>query len=198
MPSDPAAEPYVSYAEYVAAEEKSAVKHEWLDGVIYELDLLGTGGTPKHAGLAASITILLGAQLRGKPCRVFSSDLRLRVPATGLSTYPDVAIVCGKLETDPGDENAVTNPKLLLEVLSDSTEAYDRGEKFAHYRRLSTLGEYVLVSQRERRIEVWRKNERGRWELVQEAGAGEHAALASIGCTLAVDEVYTDPLSASG
>jgi Uma2 family endonuclease len=198
MASAPAAKPYVSYTTYLALEEKSATKHEWLDGVVYDLDAQGmAGGTPDHAGLAAAITILLGIQLRGKPCRAFSSDLRVRVPATGLSTYADLTIVCGKLETDPEDANTVTNPTLLIEVLSDSTEAYDRGEKFAHYRRLPSLREYVLVSQYERRIEVWRKNERGRWELTQEAEGGEQAALASIGCTLAVDEVYADPLAGS-
>lgn len=198
MASAPAAKPYVSYADYLALEGESATKHEWLDGAVHNLDAQGmAGGTPAHAGLAANITVLIGIQLRGKPCRAFSSDLRVRVPATGLSTYADLTIVCGKLETDPEDANAVVNPTLLLEVLSDSTEAHDRGGKFAHYRRLPSLREYVLVSQRERRIEVWRKNERGRWELAQEADAGEQAALASIGCTLAVDEVYADPLAGS-
>jgi Uma2 family endonuclease len=199
MPGEPAATPYVSYAEYLALEEKSPTKHEWLDGVVYDLEPRGmAGGTPDHAGLAAAVTILLGAQLRGKPCRVFSSDLKVRVPATGLSTYADVTIVCGKLETAPEDANAVTNPTLLVEVLSDSTEAYDRGERFAHYRRLPSLREYVLVSQHAPRIEVWRRNEGGRWELAQEAEAGEHAALASIGCALPVDDVYANPLAGSG
>jgi Uma2 family endonuclease len=198
MASAPAAKPYVSYAEYLALEEKSVTKHEWLDGVIYDLEVQAmAGGAPEHAGLAAAVTILLGTALRGKPCRAFSSDLRVRVPVTGLSTYADVAIVCGKLEVDPDDGNAVTNPTLLVEVLSDSTEAYDRGEKFAHYRRLPALREYVLVSQHARRIEVWRQNDRGRWELAQEAEGGEQAVLASVGCTLAVDEVYADPLAGS-
>jgi Uma2 family endonuclease len=86
---------------------------------------------------------------------------------------------------------------VLIEVLSVSTEAYDRGEKFAHYRRLPSLREYILVSQHTPRIEVWRRNEGGRWELAQEAEAGEHAALTSIRCTLEVDEVYANPLSGS-
>jgi Uma2 family endonuclease len=196
MASAPAPKPYISYAEYLAAEEKSATKHEWLDGVVYDLDAQGmAGGTPDHAGLAAAVTTLLGVQLRGKPCRVFSSDLRIRVLATGLSTYADVAVVCGKLEVDPADANAATNPTLLVEVLSDSTEAYDRGEKFAHYRRLPALREYVLVSQHDRLVEVWRRNDRGRWELGQEAEQGGEAVLASVGCMLAVDEVYADPLA---
>src|SRR5271165_5663333 len=95
MASTPAAKPYVRYAEYLALEEKSVTKHEWLDGVVYELDAQGMArGTPDHAALAATLTILLGVQLRGKPCRAFSSDLRVRVLATGLSTYADLTIVC--------------------------------------------------------------------------------------------------------
>jgi Uma2 family endonuclease len=194
-----ALKPYVSYAEYLELEEKSLTKHEWLDGVVYDMEALGmAGGTPDHAGLAATVTTLLGQQVRGKLCRAFSSDLKVRVLATGLSTYPDISVVCGKLETAPDDPNAVINPTLLVEVLSDPSEAYDRGEKFAHYRRIPSLREYVLVSQRKRQIEVWRKNERGRWELGQEAGAGEDAELASIHCSLPVNEVYADPLAGSG
>ena len=191
-----ALKPYVPYQEYLALEEKSPTKHEWLDGVIFDMEAHGmAGGTPNHAGLAAAVTLLLGLQLRGKPCRVFSSDLKVRVLATGLATYPDLTVVCSKLETDPQDANAVTNPTLLVEVLSDSSEAYDRGEKFAHYRRLPSLREYVLVSHLTPRIEVWRRNESSRWELAQEACVGEQAELASVACALPVDEVYADPLA---
>ena len=169
MTGAPAAKPYVPYAEYLAMEEKSATKHEWLDGIVYDLMHGRRHAGPRRA--RGGHHRLVGAGLRGKPCRAISSDLRVRVPATGLSTYADVTVVCGKLETDPEDANAVTNPTLLVEVLSDSTEAYDRGEKFAHYRRLPSLREYVLVSQHAPRIEIWRRNERGRWELAQEAEA---------------------------
>lgn len=187
----PAPEPYVSYAEYVAAEEKSLTRHEWIDGVIYDM----SGGTPDHAGLGATIGRLLGNQLAGKRCRVFTSDLRIRVAATRMSTYPDVSVVCGRLERDPDSATAVTNPTVLVEVLSDSTEAYDRGEKFAHYRRIPSLREYVLVAQDPPLIEVFRKNEAGQWVLVAEAGPGQQAVLESIGCALGVDEAYADPLA---
>ncbi len=197
MPGEAVATPYVSYADYLAMEEKSLTKHEWLDGVVYDMEALGmSGGTPDHAALAMAVGGLLMAQLRGKPCRVFSSDLRVRIAATQLSTYPDISVVCRKLETADDDPHAATNPTLIVEVLSGSSEAYDRGKKFAHYRRIPSLREYVLVAQNERRIEVWRKSEAGQWTLAQEVGAGESAALASIGCTLAVDEVYEDPLAA--
>ncbi len=196
MSGDPARPPFISYAAYLALEEQSPTKHEWLDGVVRDLNALTSlGSPPNHAGLAAAVTLLLGLQLRGKPCRVFSSDLKVRILATGLATYPDLTVVCSKLETDPQDANAVTNPTLLVEVLSDSSEAYDRGEKFAHYRRLPSLREYVLVSHLTPGIEVWRRNESDRWELAQEACAGERAELASVACALPVDEVYADPLT---
>lgn len=192
----PAPKPYVTYAEYLALEENSGGKHEWLDGVVYDMAALGmAGGTPDHAGIMAAVAISLGVQLRGKRCRVFSADLKVRVRETGLSTYPDLSVVCGRLEIDPDDKNAATNPVLIVEVLSDSSEAYDRGEKFAHYRRIPSLQEYVLVSQRSPRIEVFRKNEAGKWVLAEEAVSGQTAPLASIACALSVDEVYTDPLA---
>jgi Uma2 family endonuclease len=187
---EPAPKPYVTHAEYLALEEKSDTRHEWLDGAIYDM----SGGTPDHVGLAATIIGALSGQLRGKRCRVYSADLKVRVLATGLSTYADVSVVCGKLEVDPDDPNAAVNPVVVVEVLSDSTEAYDRGEKFSHYRRIPTLAEYVIVSQRAPKIEVFRRNEAGKWVLAEEAGAGEAAPLASIGCVLSVDEVYADPL----
>jgi Uma2 family endonuclease len=188
-----ASKPYVKYADYLELERKSATKLEWLDGVVYDM----AGGTPEHAGLTLAVGGELRAQLRGKPCRAFSGDLKIRVLATGLATYPDISIVCGKLETDPEDENAATNPKVLVEVLSDSTEGYDRGEKFAHYRRIPSLREYVLVSQHEPHIEVFRKNAAGKWELSEEGRAGDTVPLTSIECVLSVDEVYADPLRAA-
>jgi Uma2 family endonuclease len=132
----------MTYAEYLAAEERSLEKHEFLDGEIYAM----SGGMPEHAALAMAFGRTLGNALLGRPCRVFSSDARVRVQNTGLTTYPDVSVVCGKLETDPEDPSAITNPVLLVEVLSDSTEARDRGEKASHYRHLASLREYVLVS----------------------------------------------------
>ncbi|MFO0757998.1 MAG: Uma2 family endonuclease [Byssovorax sp.] len=191
----PVPKPYVTYEEYLALEEKSLTKHEWLDGVIYDMEALGmSGGTPDHAALALAVGGELRAQLRGKPCRVYSSDLKVRVMATGISTYPDISVVCGKLEPAPSDKNAATNPVVLVEVLSDSSEAYDRGQKFAHYRRIPSLREYVLIGQGEPRIEVFRKNDEGKWVLAEEASAGQVAELTSIGCVLSVDEIYLDPL----
>ncbi|WP_437548332.1 Uma2 family endonuclease [Sorangium sp. So ce367] len=181
-----------TYAEYLEQERASPTKREFLGGEIFDM----AGGTPEHARLAARVTVALGAQLGRRPCEVFSSDLRVRVRATDLATYPDVSVVCGPIARDPEDRDAVVNPLVLVEVLSDSSEAYDRGEKFAHYRRIPSLREYVLVSQAHRRIEVFRRNEDGTWTLY-EAGPGERARLASIDALLDVDEVYRGALEAS-
>ena len=151
------------------------------------------GGTPEHSALAAAMIAQLSASLRGKPCRTFSADLRVRIVDTGLSTYPDVSVVCGQLETAPDDKDAVTNPIVLVEVLSESTEGYDRGAKAAHYRRIPSLREYVLVSQAEPRIEVHRRAESGRWELL-EARPGETIELVSLGARLDVAAIYANPL----
>ncbi|NJL95549.1 MAG: Uma2 family endonuclease [Anaerolineae bacterium] len=188
--SHAAAVAHMSHAEYLAAEELSDTRHEYLRGEVFAM----AGGTPEHGALAAAITIALGNLLGGRPCRVFNSDVRIRIRATGLTTYPDISVVCGQLERDGEDRNAIVNPVLIVEVLFDSTEAYDRGEKAAHYRRIPSLKEYVLVSQHQPRIEVFRRSDAGHWELY-EAGAGQQIELASVGGSLDVGELYRDPLS---
>lgn len=181
----------MTYAAYLAAEEVSDTRHEYLRGEVFAM----AGGTPEHAALMAAVSAELIAALRGRPCRVYSSELRVRIDATDMTTYPDVSVVCGALKTSETDRHAVTNPVLIVEVLSDSTEAYDRGEKFGHYRRLPSLREYLLLSQHRPRIESYRKNAAGIWEL-SEAGAGETLTLAALeGVRLDVDLIYRDPLA---
>jgi Uma2 family endonuclease len=174
-----------TFAEYLAFEASSNVKHEYLDGQIYAM----AGGTPEHAALAAAVIGLLFPQLRVGPCRALDADLRVRVRATGLATYPDVTVVCGPRELDPDDPNAVTNPTLVVEVLSPSTEDYDRGDKFEHYKRLPSLQQYVIVSHREHRIEVWSRTPRSDWTHAI-AHNGDKAELSSIGASLDVRELY--------
>jgi Uma2 family endonuclease len=125
---------------------------------------------------------------------VYSSDLRVRIRETGLTTYPDVTVICGQLETDTEDRLAAVNPLVLVEILSESTEAYDRGAKAAHYRRIPSLREYVLISHIEPAIEVYRRSDAGYFEL-HEARKGERVALASLGIDLDVDSLYADPLA---
>lgn len=174
-----------TWADYLALEVASNVKHEYLDGQIYGM----AGGTPEHAALKAAVTGLVFAQIRGGRCRAYDSDLRVRVLSTGLATYPDVTIVCGQRERDPDDENAVTNPTLIVEVLSRSTEDYDRGDKFEHYKRIASLRQYVLVSDRQRQIEIWTREAGDTWTQ-SISHEGEQASLASIGAMLDVSEVY--------
>jgi Uma2 family endonuclease len=190
MPSVPAAR--VPYADYLEAEKLSELRHEYLDGAVYAM----ADGTPEHGALAAAISSEIRTSLRGKPCRLYNSDVRVRVAETDLGTYPDASVVCGQLETAPDDPDAIANPIVLVEVLSPSTEAYDRGAKAAHYRRIPSLREYVLVAQDEARVEVYRKNEQDRWELF-EAGSGESFELSSLGVSVSVDAVYEDPLGSS-
>jgi len=178
-----------TYDEYLLREALSDVRHEYLRGDVHAM----AGGTIEHGAVAAAFTGELHAALRGKPCRAFSSDVRVRVEETDLTTYPDISVVCGPLQTAAVDPNAITNPVVIVEVLSPNTEAYDRGAKAAHYRRLPSLRELVLVSASERRVEVQRRTDSGAWEL-HEARAGEWAELASLGVTLEVDLFFADPL----
>jgi Uma2 family endonuclease len=183
--SEPARLPHYTYEEYRRFEELANAKHEYLDGQILAM----AGGTPEHAGLAAAVIEHLGRQLAAADCHTYTSDLRVRVAATGLATYPDVTVVCGDVERDPEDENGIVNPTLLIEVTSTSTEHYDRGEKAAHYRRIPSLREYVLVSHRERRIERWWRIEGDEWRA-ESAGRGGRLVLAAGGVGLEVDAVY--------
>lgn len=177
-------------AEYRSLERSSNVKHEFLEGVIYAM----AGGSPEHAAIAVNVSTSLSVALRDRPCRVHSSDLRIHVLDTGLETYPDVSVVCGRIEVDAADGHAVTNPILIVEITSPSTEDYDRGEKREHYQRIPSLQEVVLVSHREKLVEVHRRDRDGGWTR-HEAGPGGAIRLESVGCELAVDEVYRDPLT---
>jgi Uma2 family endonuclease len=176
-------------AEYAALERSSNVKHEFLEGVIYAM----AGDSPEHAAISMNVGTLLSLAVRGKGCQVYSSDLRIRVLDTGLETYPDVSVVCGAAERHPADDHAVTNPIVLVEVLSPSTDAYDRREKLRHYKTIASLREVMLVDHRERLVEVHRREDDGSWTR-HEAGAGGAVRVASLGCELAVDEVYRDGL----
>jgi Uma2 family endonuclease len=173
-----------TYADYLAHEAASNVKHEYLDGDIYAM----AGGTPEHAALAAAITIAIGAGLGQAPCVVYSSDLRIHVLATGLATYPTVTVVCGPPEPDPASRTTIVNPTLVVEVLSDSTEDWDRGEKLESYKTIPSLKECLLVSHREKRLELWRRSD-GSWARVV-ATAGDKVELASVPCTLDIDAIY--------
>jgi len=171
-------------ADYLAIEDQSSVRHEFLDGEVVAM----AGGTPEHAALSAAVVTSFGMQLRGRPCRIYSADLRLRVLATGLATYADASVVCGEPARDPASPTHVTNPRVIVEVLSPSAEAYDRGEKREHYLKIEGLDAYVLVASDRRRVEAWCL---ANGAFVYRAlGADGVLDLPSIGCTLAVRELY--------
>jgi Uma2 family endonuclease len=180
-----------SFEDYLVLEETSAAKHEFLEGHVWAM----AGGTPEHGAIAANIIVALGNQLRDRPCRVFTSDVRIRVKATGLATYPDVSVICGQQESDPADPkgNTLVNPRVLVEVLSPSTEDYDRGEKVAHYKQISSLQEIILVAHEERRLELWRRDG-ARW-ILEVVRGDETAPIASLDCVLALTDVYLNPLA---
>lgn len=185
MAGDAALEAHLSYDDYLTLERDTDRRYEWFDGRAYAM----AGGTPEHGNLAMMIGSELVRLALACGCRVFNSDVRVRVTKTGLTTYPDVSAVCGPVERDTRDKNAVTNPTVLVEVLSDATEAYDRGEKFDHYRHLPSLRDYVLVSQHRALVEVYSRDAGDRWVLVI-AGAGGVVRLTAMQGTIEVDRVY--------
>lgn len=178
----PASRHRATFQEYLEIEEISQVKHEYLDGEIVAM----AGGTPEHAALSAAVLVRIGSALRGK---AYSGDLRLRIPTTGLATYADATVVCGELERDPESPTHITNPTVVFEVLSPSSEEYDRGDKRQHYQRLESLKAYVLVAQDRRRVELFARQPDGSWSHGVH-GPGQRLELAAIGCTLDVDELY--------
>lgn len=185
-----AARPLISFEEYLRIEGDSSIKHEYLDAVVWAMG----GGTDHHAAVSANIIRLLGNQLIDKPCRVYTSDLRVRVKTSGLTTYPDASVICDRVQFDAADPNRTTalNPKVLVEVTSPSTEKYDRGDKLDHYKKIASLKEVLLASHRERLVEVWRKTG-ARWTRHEYRDV---AQLASIGCALLLADIYRDPLKA--
>lgn len=177
-------------AEYVRLEQETGVKHEMLAGQVWAM----AGGSREHALHSANVLARLSNALRGKRCAAHSSDLRIGVP-TGLLTYADVTVVCGRVRFDPVDatKQTVTNPTVIVEVLSPSTEDYDRGDKLGHYKKISSLKEVVFVAHDRREIEVVRRERDGSWSR-HVATDGQRVRLSSLGCELSVADVYRDPL----
>lgn len=174
----------VTEDEYLALERASEVKHEYINGEMIAM----AGATYRHNVIASNIHGMLWSRLRGKPCRALQSDQRVGITETGAYTYPDVSVVCGGPEFHPKDDWVVCNPTILVEVLSKSTAEYDRTAKFAHYRHLPSLREYLLVEQKERRVQHYRRIESGEW-LFTEYTEGD-VKLPTLELTLPVDEIY--------
>ena len=172
--------------EYLALERTADYRSQYFQGEIFAM----AGGSPRHSQLKTNLIIALGLPLRGHSCTLYDSDLKILVNSTGLYTYPDASIVCGPLELADGQQDVVLNPTVLFEVLSDSTEAYDRGQKFGHYRQIESLREYVLVSQSEVLVERFQRNPDNTWTLTESRGIDSQLALNSVGITIPLREIY--------
>jgi Uma2 family endonuclease len=172
-------------SDYVNFEQFSKEKHEFVQGWILAM----AGGTVNHALLGQQVAAELDREVRGGPCRVHNSELRVRIPNEEIILYPDASIICGPAQTDHDDENAVTNPTVIVEVTSPSTAKFDRGQKFVFYQAIPSLREYVLVSHAERLIEVFRRSQDGTWELATRGSSGD-VHVESMRCVLNVDAIY--------
>lgn len=181
-----------SLEEYVNFEAHSGAKHEYWCGEIYAM----AGGTPDHARLSSTLGALIRNQL-ADGCETYSSDLRVRVSSADLDTYPDVTVICGKVARASDDRHAATNPVVLVEVTSPSTEGFDRGDKLTAYKQLPTLREVLIASHHEPRLTLYRLRADGSW-AEHDAQAGESLDLVSLGVTLAVDDVYAGGLEDAG
>jgi Uma2 family endonuclease len=173
-------------AEYLAFDRASDVKHEYYRGEIFAM----SGASRKHNVISGNTYASLHAQLRGRPCEKYQAEMRVRVARTRLYTYPDITVVCGEPHFADNEFDTLLNPTLLVEVLSPSTERYDRGRKFQHYREIDSLREYVLIAQDQPRIERFLRQDDGTWLLSDASGLEGRIELASIGCTLALADVY--------
>ncbi|MCK6552474.1 Uma2 family endonuclease [Myxococcota bacterium] len=174
---------HYSYEEYLRLLEESTFKLEYCDGVIYAM----AGGTVTHAALGAAVIRAVGARLSAG-CTVYSSDLKVRIASTDLATFPDASVVCGPPITAPEDRNAITNPVLLVEVTSRSTEDYDRGDKLSHYKQLASVQAVLFVSHRSVRVTVVERRDGG-W-IEREHRGGEQVRIAHPTMELPVDELY--------
>jgi Uma2 family endonuclease len=180
------AQPQFTFEDYLAAERQAEVRHEYVDGQLFSM----VGASENHNIIVANLTTLLLTQMKGRPCLVYASDMKVRIDAENACKYPDITAVCGDRKFLDERRDVLLNPTLIIEVLSTSTEAYDRGEKFALYRRLPSLNEYVLVSQDRKRVELFTKQADGGWLLTEYNNDDENILLSSIDCVLILRDVY--------
>jgi Uma2 family endonuclease len=178
--------PYISPEEYLALERKAEYKSEYQHGEIFAM----SGASRKHNLITGNIAAELHQQLRGKDCEVYASDTRIKVKATGLYTYPDIAVVCDEPDFEDDHVDTLLNPTLLVEVLSPSTERYDRIAKTSYYRTIDSLAEHLLVARDEIRLEQYVRQPNGQWLLFEYLSADGVVNLASIECSLKLSDVY--------
>lgn len=181
-----ALKPYLTPEDYLAFERQSETRSEYFDGEVYAM----TGGTVAHSQIVGNTVIALGNKLRDKPCRVFPSDMRVKVQPTGLYTYPDVVVLCGRAQLEDRRKDTLLNPTVLIEVLSPSTADYDRTTKFAHYRTLESLSDYLLIAQAEPLVEHYQRQRNDQWLLTAYKALDAVVAVPSLGCDLLLADIY--------
>ena len=184
MPLQP--KPRLTPEDYLAIERSADFKSEYFDGEIFAM----TGASAEHNIITLNVGSEIRRQLKNRPCTAYSNDMRVKVDPTGLYTYPDLVVVCGKAQLEDAHLDTLLNPTLIVEVLSDSTEAYDRGRKFEHYRKLESLAEYVLIAQHRPHVESYRRQPDQQWLLTECSGLDGTLRLHSIDCELALAEIY--------
>lgn len=193
---------YLTEEEYLAIERQAEYKSEYYRGKVYPmaggskrsaLDVTAEAGASEtHNLITVNIAVELHGMMKNRPCKVYSSDMRVRIQATGSDTYPDVVVVCGKAIFDNTIKDTLINPMVIIEVLSESTEAYDRGKKFEKYRLIPELREYGLVAQDRPYVEVFtRSDATAQWVLSEATGADAAIELLSIECTLPLADIYS-------
>lgn len=186
MASAPIQKSYLSAEEYLALERQAETKSEYLEGEMVAM----TGGTSGHSLIAVNLAGELRQRLKQRPCKVYFSDLRVRIPHAGIYVYPDVTVVCGESLFEDGHRDILLNPILIIEVLSPSTESYDRGRKFEYYQALDSLQEYVLVAQGRPRVEHYLRQDGHVWLYTDVSGLDSSVSLTSIGCQVPLAEIY--------
>lgn len=178
-------QPALSPEDYVALERELGAKHEYHDGQMFAM----SGGSLPHSRLQGNLTLEVGAKLRGSRCEFYTSDFRIVIEAAGMATYPDLSVVCGPVQPSQRFKHSCTNPTVLFEVLSPSTERYDRGAKFEQYRKLESLREYVLISQNATAVDLFRL-ENGHWVLYPIRGEEAQLQLASLQLEIPMSDLY--------
>ena len=175
----------MSVTEYLAFERQAREKHQYVRGEVFAM----AGASVRHNRIVARMLLQLGQQLGEGPCQVFASDLKVHVPALETFTYPDITIICGQPALYPGSTDVITNPRILVEVLSESTERYDRGETAEGYRTIPSLDDHVFIDQHKAHVEHYARRGDGAW-ILREASSGGTITIASVAVTLDVDAIY--------
>jgi len=179
-------QPHVTPDEYLTLERTAEYKSEYFAGEIFAM----AGVSERHVSIVANLMYMLVGQLKGRPCKAYANDLRLKVSPTGLYTYPDILVVCGAPRFADEQQDTLLNPVVLMEVLSESTEAYDRGKKFDHYRALPSVSDYLLVSQDQHQIEHFIRQPDNRWLFAAYTTLDDVVEIPSIACALPLCDVY--------